>query len=140
MFHIKSLTLTASPIPIRAELTGSRCCSAVGLSINAYAPVGALARKLLRNGFGPEQMLEVYRGNTLCFQVMLGAAARLKVEDSSDGRPRFRRYRPSESLAVTPPIAPNAPAAIQKPAGTFRATSKAAATVPVPSHPTSRGT
>jgi len=63
--------------PIRAELAGSRHCSALGLSVNAYAPVLVLARTRIRAGFDPNRLIEVYRGSTtlLCFRVKLATAA-----------------------------------------------------------------
>jgi len=103
-----SATIAAriSSPPIRAELSGDRRCSTLGIVVNAYAPVLTLARLLIRAGLPPDRILEVYRGATLCFRVPLGVAARLTVQDSSHGPPRFRRYRPP-SGAVGPPIAPN---------------------------------
>ena len=92
---------------IRAELVGSRRCSAFGISLQGQAPVCALARKLIAAGFSADLMLEVYRGPTLCFRVPLGRAARLTVEDSSDGPPRFRPYRPP-NVGVEPPAAQTA--------------------------------
>jgi len=73
--------------PIIAELEGSRRCSALGLSVNSYAPVCALGRQLVHAGYEPDCILEVYRGTTLCFRVRLAVAARLTVEDGKDGVP-----------------------------------------------------
>jgi hypothetical protein len=102
-----------SPI-IRAEFEGSRRCSALGLSVDSYAPVCALTRLLFRAGYDPNCTLEVYRGTTLCFQVSLVVAARLAVEDGPDGAPRFRRYRPP-GWEVAPPIAPTGLGLIRHP-------------------------
>ena len=93
-------------LPIRAELSGSRHCSALGIAVDAYTPVLTLARRLIYAGLPSDCVLEVYRGATLCFRVPLAVAARLTVEDSMNGAPRFRRYRPP-SWEVGPPIAPN---------------------------------
>ena len=101
-----TIAAPTSPPPIRAELSGSRRCSTLGIVVNAYAPVLTLARQLIRAGFPPDRILEVYRGATLCFRVPLAVAARLTVEDSSDRPPRFRQYR-SPSWEVGPPIVPN---------------------------------
>lgn len=108
MLHISNITLRASALPIKAELSGSRSCSAAGLSVDAYAPVCALARQMIRNGFGPERGLEVHRGSVLCFVTTLATAAALTVEDGPDGVARFRPYRPP-GLGVAPPIASSAP-------------------------------
>jgi len=106
VFNISRIALSATPLPIKAELTGSRHCGAAGFSINAYAPVCALARLLLHSGFGPQHMLEVYRDGTLCFQVPLAKAAKLTVKDDKDGVPRFKKYIPFSADRVAPPIAP----------------------------------
>jgi hypothetical protein len=95
----------AGETPIRAELSGGRRCSAVGIVVNAYAPVLTLARQLIR-GFPPDRILEVYRGATLCFRVPLATASRLEVRDSNHGRPVFVPWR-SRSTRTAPPIAPN---------------------------------
>ena len=94
------------PTPFRAELSGGRHCSALGIAVDAYTPVLTLARRLIYAGLPSDCVLEVYRGATLCFRVPLAVAARLTVEDSKNGAPRFRRYRPP-SWEVGPPIAPN---------------------------------
>jgi hypothetical protein len=108
VLHISNITLRASALPIKAELSGSRSGTAAGVCVDAYAPVCALARQLLSNGFGGERTLEVYRGSTLCFCTTLATAAALTVADGPDGVPRFRPYRPP-SWEVGPPIAPSAP-------------------------------
>ena len=90
---------------IRAELTGSRCCSALGLTVQSYAPVCALARKLIAAGFDAEQLLKVYRGATLCSRVPLAKAARLTVEDhGSTGRLHFVPWR-ERTVGTAPPAA-----------------------------------
>src|SRR5205085_12526606 len=81
------------PTPIRAELSGDRRCSALGIAVNAYAPALSLARQLIRAGLPPDRILEVYRGATLCFCVPLATAARLEVRDSNQGRPVFVPWR-----------------------------------------------
>src|SRR5215813_5459973 len=102
----QELRFRPPPPPIRADLSGNRQCSANGIMVDAYAPVLALARRLIRAGLPPDRILKVYRGATLCFCVPLAVAARLTVEDSSDGPPRFRQYR-QPSWEVGPPIAPD---------------------------------
>jgi hypothetical protein len=110
MLNISKLHFSTSALAlgaIRAELEGSRRCSALGLSVNSYAPVCALARRLIAAGHDPNCILEVYRGSTLCFATTLGTAAGLMVEDARDGVPRFRKYRPP-SVEGGPPVAPTA--------------------------------
>jgi hypothetical protein len=88
---------------IRAELAGPCRCSALGLTVDSYAPGCALARQLIHAGYDPNCTLEVYRGTTLCLRVPLAVAARLTVEDDRNGTPRFRQYRPP-SWEVGPPV------------------------------------
>jgi len=121
VLHISHTTFSASPLPIKAVLTGARHCSAAGFAVNAYAPVLALARKLLA-AFAPEQVIEVYRGDTLCFRVVLGTAAKLTVEDDRNGRPRFRKYKARQSWEAAAPIAPKTPLGITEPSASIRAT------------------
>jgi|SRR6516165_7980297 len=91
-------------MPVRAELSGSRRCSALGITIDAYAPVLTLARRLIRAGLPPDRILEVYRGATLCFRVPLAVAARLRVKDDKDGVPRFKNYVPFSAARVPAPV------------------------------------
>jgi hypothetical protein len=93
-------------MPIHAELSGDRRCAALGITVDAYAPVLTLARRLIRAGLPPDRILEVYRSTTLCFCVPLATAATLTVEDSPNGVPRFRWHRPSR-WGVGLPVAPN---------------------------------
>ena len=105
-FHVYAAPTPASTTPIRTELSGDRRCSALGLTVNAYTPVLTLARQLIRAGFPPDRILEVYRGTTLCFSVPLATAARLEVRDSNRGRPIFVPWR-SHGMRPAPPIAPD---------------------------------
>ena len=101
-----TIAAPTSPPPIRAELSGDRRCSTLGIVVNAYAPVLTLARQLIRAGFPPDRILKVYRGATLCFRVPLATASRLEVRDSNQGRPVFVPWR-SRNTRTAPPIAPN---------------------------------
>jgi len=105
VLNISNITLRASALPIKAELSGSRSCAAAGVYVDAYAPVCALARALINAGHDPGRALAVYRGSTLCFRTTLAAAAVLTVEDGPNGTPRFRQNRPP-GWEVGPPIAP----------------------------------
>jgi hypothetical protein len=92
---------------LRADLIGSSTCSEAGITANGTAPVLTLCRRLLAAGLDPDQALEVYRGAVLALRVRsIGEAAKLTVEECSDGRPRFRPYRPRPSEGG-PPIASN---------------------------------
>jgi hypothetical protein len=79
------------PSTIRAELIGSCCCSAAGMTAVARAPVLALCRKLVAAGVPPDWALQVYRGDRLALLIRsIGDAAKLTVRESTrDGRPRF---------------------------------------------------
>src|SRR6516225_4860375 len=71
---------------IRAELTGSDGCSALGLAINSSSPVLALCRALIEAGHDPATPLEVYRGTTLCLRVRsIGGAAAVEVNARGTG-------------------------------------------------------
>src|SRR5215472_18350190 len=79
---------------IRAELIGSDCCSALGMTGRSSAPVLALCRALVTAGQNPNRPLHAYRGDVLCLCVRsIGEGARLTVEDDRYGRPRLRRWR-----------------------------------------------
>jgi hypothetical protein len=97
---------------IRAELEGSRRCSALGVEVDAHAPFLALARNLILVGFDPSCILEAYRGATLCLRAGLDVAAELTVEDDRNGTPRFRRDR-VQSVVAAPPATPTGWRAIQ---------------------------
>jgi hypothetical protein len=95
------------PTPIRAELSGGRRCSAIGITATGNAPVLALCRRLIEAGHNPAAPLEARRGSTLCLRVRsIGEGARLTVrEGASNGRPRFVRLT-GRTDDVGPPIAP----------------------------------
>src|SRR5262245_48354083 len=90
---------------LRAELVGSNTCTAVGIVGRGAAPALALCRQLLAAGVDPNSAMQVFRNGTLALKIRrIGEAAKLTVEQCSDGRPRFRPYRPHPS-EVAPPIA-----------------------------------
>ncbi len=67
-------------IPIRAEIVGDDTCIAQGITVRAAAPVLAMCRKLVENGFDRSIPLEAYRGATLCLRVRtIGEGARLEI-------------------------------------------------------------
>ena len=78
---------------IRATITDDRC-EAEGYSVRANAPVLALCRKLVENGYDPARPLHAYRGNTLALTVTaIGWGAQFTVEDNRYGTPVLRRFR-----------------------------------------------
>jgi hypothetical protein len=91
--------------PLRAELIGSSQATAAGLSVTGHAPVLKLCRVLIDAGHDPRTPLEAYRGPTLCLRVRsIGEGAKLTVEDSAAGRPRFVRHR-ARTCGAAPPVA-----------------------------------
>jgi hypothetical protein len=88
-----SSRLPANSSTIRADLTGSSSCTAVGVTARGNAPGLALCRRLVEAGHDPATRLEVYRGTTLALRIRsIGEGAKLTVRESTkDGRPRFVR-------------------------------------------------
>jgi hypothetical protein len=79
---------------IQTSLTGSRTCSALGVSVTGHAPVLALCRALVAAGHDPGRALHAFRGATLCLKVRsIDESSRLTVEDDRHGTPRFRLKR-----------------------------------------------
>ena len=90
---------------LTAELIGSRCCDceSYGIRTVGYAPGLAMCRELLAAGASPEMALAIYRGGVLALRIRsIGEAAHLVVEDSQNGRPRFRLVRPARCGAASP--------------------------------------
>jgi hypothetical protein len=80
---------------LKAQLASLRQCEALGIVASGHAPVLTLCRELLAAGIQPDTALAVYRRGVLALKVRaIGNAARLAVEDSGTGRPRFRLARP----------------------------------------------
>ena len=71
------------------------------VAVGHGAVLCAAARKLIKRGHNPTDRLEAWRGSTLCLAGPLGTFARLTVQDSTDGPPRFRPYRPPGLGGVT---------------------------------------
>jgi hypothetical protein len=81
--------------PLHAEIIGHDTACACGLTAKGAAPVPMLCRALITAGNSPDRPMEAYRDGILALRVRsLAVGAGLTVEDSSDGRPRFRKYRP----------------------------------------------
>jgi hypothetical protein len=84
---------------IRAELTGSDGCSALGLAINSSSPVLALCRALIEAGHDPATPLEVYRGETLSLRVRsIGEGAGLQVNSQGRGFEPYQGPRPASPM------------------------------------------
>jgi hypothetical protein len=76
---------------ILAELTGSDRCTALGITVNAYAPVLSLCRQLVAAGHDPAMPLDGYRGGVLALQVRsIGEAAGLDINSKGTGFVRLR--------------------------------------------------
>jgi hypothetical protein len=85
------------PIPLTAELAGSRrCdCESHGIRTIGHAPVLAMCRELLAAGVNPDSALAIYRQGVLALQVRsIREGAKLAVEDAESGTPQFRVARP----------------------------------------------
>lgn len=85
---------------IRAELSGSDTCTALGMTVKSESPVIALCRKLIDAGRDPATPLEAYRGNTLGLRLRsIGQAAAFRVNTDTTGRPAFTRQRTSAAAS-----------------------------------------
>jgi len=88
---------------IRAELTGSNSCTALGITVHGYAPVLALCRQLIETGHDPARPLHVFRGDVLALVVCdIGIGARLTVQTAGNGAPRFGLDGGSGGAAASP--------------------------------------
>ena len=86
---------------IRAELSGSDRCTALGIVVRAFAPILELCRRLIAAGHDPATPLEAYRGESLCLKVRsIGEAAGLEINARGTGLIPFRAVR------TVPPVAP----------------------------------
>jgi hypothetical protein len=86
-------------VPIRAELIGGNTCAALGITVSAGAPVLALCRKLVKDGYDPATPLEAYRGETLCLCIRsIGEGARLQVNSQGRGFEPRQEPRPASSM------------------------------------------
>lgn len=89
---------------IRAELIGSRTAIADGIRVDASAPILALCRKLISQGYDPGRKLLAYRGDTLCLTVRsLAAGARLAIREDR-GPPEFCAYKAPQHGGLAPPV------------------------------------
>jgi hypothetical protein len=85
---------TATNQVLCSSLTGSDCCSAVGITVTGYAPVLELSRRLVEAGHDPATALHVYRGATLALTVRsIGEAAQLEINSKVTGFTRRQAVR-----------------------------------------------
>ena len=86
---------------IRAELTGSDTCAALGTFVHSSTPVIVLCRELVEKAVDPRRPLTACRGEIVCLYVRsIGEAARLEVASNSHGfiaRDGLRRRPPMRS-------------------------------------------
>jgi hypothetical protein len=76
----KNFTSRSIQTAIRAELIGSDCCCALGITERSTTPVLTLCRRLVEAGHDPATPLEGWRGSTLCLRIRrIGEAARSYV-------------------------------------------------------------
>jgi hypothetical protein len=80
---------------IRAELSGSDTCTALGITAQSPSPVLMLCRQLVEAGHDPSAPLDAYRSETLALHVRsIGEAAGLEVNGEGIGfRPRSQPGR-----------------------------------------------
>jgi len=97
--HIAKPRPAARSAPIRAALTGSDRCSALGIVARGNAPVLASCCKLIETGIDPETALHVYRGDMLCLTVHgIGEAARLEINSHGTGFIALRGRRTASPM------------------------------------------
>jgi hypothetical protein len=69
--------------PVRAELSGSDTCTALGITAIGTSPVLKLCRQLLANGLDPDTAVEVYRKGIIALRVRsIAEAAGLEVNST----------------------------------------------------------
>ncbi len=94
--------------PIRAELSGSDTCTALGITAHGHAPTLNLCRQLIAAGFDPGRPLIAHRGETPCIIVRsIGEGAALTVAEGSRGAPQFRSWKPMPWREGSSRIAPH---------------------------------
>lgn len=85
---------------VRAELSGSDTCTALGITVKTPAPVLELSKALIKCGIDPATPLDAYRGKILCLKVRsIGEAARLRTATHGVG------FEPLPECTSAPPIA-----------------------------------
>ena len=78
---------------IRAELSASNTCAALGIVARGSAPALVLCRQLLAAGVDPDRAMEIFRGATLALRVRsISEAAEMEINSKGSG---FLKYRDS---------------------------------------------
>ena len=78
--NYKNLSSTTIQTAIRADLIGSDCCSALGVTARGTTPVLVLCRLLVEAGHDSATPLEVWRGDVLCLRIRsIGEGATLRI-------------------------------------------------------------
>jgi hypothetical protein len=91
----RSIPPHAKPDVLVGELSDDSACWLAGTVAAGRTPVLIACRELLARGINPNAAVEIYRRGVLALRIRtLAAGARLTVEECSDGRPRFRLFRP----------------------------------------------
>jgi hypothetical protein len=95
MLTTRSITPHVKPQVLVGELLNDYTCWLAGTAAAGRTPVLIACRELLARGTNPHAAVEIYRRGVLALRIRtLAAGARLTVEECSDGRPRFRPFRP----------------------------------------------
>jgi hypothetical protein len=94
-----------SKFPVKAELTGSRYCKALGMVATGRTPVLALCRVLLAQSVDPDQALVVYRNSLEALRVRsIRDGAKLTVKEPDRGRPHFASWKAIPPSPVASPM------------------------------------
>ena len=90
---------------IRAELTGSDRCEALGITAVGHTPILSLCRRLIKAGFNSDRPLIAYRGEIACILVgSIGKAENLDINSKGTGFVRSRL-----AVRTAPPVRPDVP-------------------------------
>ena len=77
---------------IRADLTGSESCSALGLTVESSTPVLKICRQLITVGHDPATPLNAYRGDVLSLRIRsISEGAGLEVNGEGTGFRPFHK-------------------------------------------------
>ena len=94
----RSIFSHVKPHVVVGQLFDANTCCLGDVTAVGRAPVLNACRELLARGLNPDTAVEIYRQGVLALRIRtLAAGARLTLEDCSDGRPRFRLFRPRAS-------------------------------------------